>query len=185
MLPSNKGIAPDGDPASQTKEGGKRMKAIAVLFCLLLLVGSSAYGDQATSQSTEGSGIRQGEGSGSTLQGGPRNGPPPEAFKACEGKAEGMKAQFTGPDGQTITGACRIADGRLVLRPDRPAENSRDGRRGPPPEAYKACEGKTAGATAQFVDPRGETMRGTCEEESGKLVLRPDANKAQKQGRAR
>ena len=48
-------------------------------------------------------------------------------------------------------------------------------RRGPPPEAYTACEGKSAGATAEMVTPRGETLTGTCEaERDGKLVLRPE-----------
>ena len=54
-----------------------------------------------------------------------------------------------------------------------PPPDERDSRRGPPPEAYKACEGKTVGSVAQFVDPRGETVSGTCEQEEGKLVLRP------------
>jgi len=45
---------------------------------------------------------------------------------------------------------------------------------GPPPEAYTACEGKNAGDTAQFVNPRGETVTGNCEQEVDRLVLRPD-----------
>ena len=45
---------------------------------------------------------------------------------------------------------------------------------GPPPEAFTACEGKSAGDTAEFVSPRGDTVTGTCEEQGGKLVLRPD-----------
>ena len=52
----------------------------------------------------------------------------------------------------------------------------RDGRRAPPPEAYRACAGKKEGMTAQFVDPRGETIKGTCEKENGRLVLRPESN---------
>ncbi len=51
----------------------------------------------------------------------------------------------------------------------------RGGRRqGPPPEAYTACEGKSAGDKAEFVSPRGDTVTGTCEEEGQRLVLRPD-----------
>ncbi len=107
-------------------------------------------------------------------QGGRGFGPPPEAFKACEGKSAGSMAQFTNPRGETVTGTCRSDGEKLVLRPDRNPESSRDGRRGPPPEAYKACEGKTVGSTAQFVDPRGETLTGTCGEENGRLVIRPD-----------
>jgi hypothetical protein len=157
------------------------MKRIIVLISMLFLVEGTAYGDPAAPRGTDGSQIRQ-DGEGEfTPQGGPRFGPPPEAFKACEGKKAGSTAQFTGPDGETITGICRIADGRLVLRPDRPRENSRDGRRGPPAEAYKACEGKSAGSSAQFVTPRGETVKGTCEEKDGKLLLRPDALKGDRQ----
>ena len=51
----------------------------------------------------------------------------------------------------------------------------RGGRRqGPPPEAYTACEGKSAGDKAEFVSPRGDTVTGTCEEKGDRLVLRPD-----------
>jgi two-component system, OmpR family, heavy metal sensor histidine kinase CusS len=65
--------------------------------------------------------------------------------------------------------------------PDRRAPVLNDGpqeeRRGPPPEAYRACEGKSAGNVSQFVNPRGETVKGTCEEEQGRMVLRPDRNR--------
>jgi signal transduction histidine kinase len=63
-------------------------------------------------------------------------------------------------------------------------ENPREERRGPPPEAYSACEGKKAGDVAQFVDPRGETVKGACEEENGKLVLRPDFRAGNSRGQA-
>jgi hypothetical protein len=160
------------------------MKIMSILFCLLYCMGGSAYGDQAAPRDTEGSQTRQGGGSEFTPQGEPRFGPPPEAFKACEGKIVGSTAQFTGPDGKAVTGTCWIADGRLVLRPDRLRENSREGRRGPPPEAYKACEGKSRGSVAQFVNPRGETVKGTCEEEDGKMVLRPDSRRGDRLGQA-
>ena len=68
-------------------------------------------------------------------------------------------------------------------------------RRGPPPAAFTACEGKNAGDTAQFENPRGEILTGTCEEPRGKnnranasgLVLRPDnrPNKQQNNGKRR
>jgi hypothetical protein len=45
---------------------------------------------------------------------------------------------------------------------------------GPPPEAYTACEGLSAGDTAEFESPHGDTITGTCEEEGDRLVLRPD-----------
>lgn len=48
------------------------------------------------------------------------------------------------------------------------------GHNGPPPEAYTACEGKSAGDTAEFESPRGDTVTGVCIEEGDQLVLRPD-----------
>ena len=48
------------------------------------------------------------------------------------------------------------------------------GHNGPPPEAYTACENKTAGDKAEFVSPHGDTVTGTCEQEGDRLVLRPD-----------
>jgi hypothetical protein len=33
---------------------------------------------------------------------------------------------------------------------------------GPPPEAYAACKAKKAGDSATFVNPKGETITGTC-----------------------
>ena len=149
------------------------MRIITILFCLLFLMGGIAQG-QLAPRNEEGSQIRQDAGGQMPQQGGRGFGPPPEAFRACEGKTAGSAAQLTGPGGETVTGTCRSDGERLVLRPDRNPGNSRDGRRGPPPEAYKACEGKTVGSSAQFVDPRGETLKGTCGEEDGKLVLRPD-----------
>lgn len=49
------------------------------------------------------------------------------------------------------------------------------GHRGPPAEAFTACEGKSAGDAAQLTGRRGETVNGTCEAgPDGKLVLRPE-----------
>jgi len=45
---------------------------------------------------------------------------------------------------------------------------------GPPPEAYTACEGKNVGDVAEFVNPHGDTVTGTCEQQGNRLVLRPD-----------
>jgi hypothetical protein len=150
------------------------MKTMTIFLCLLFLMGGSAYADQADPRGADGPQIRQDAGGQMTQQEGRGFGPPPEAFKACEGKSAGSTAQFTNPRGETVRGTCRSNGERLVLRPDRAPGNSRDERRGPPPEAYKACEGKTVGSTAQFIDPKGETLKGTCGEENGKLVLRPD-----------
>jgi len=54
---------------------------------------------------------------------------------------------------------------------------------GPPPEAYTACEGKKAGDTAKFVNPRAETVTGTCEQEGDRLVLRPNRPKENSSGK--
>jgi len=49
------------------------------------------------------------------------------------------------------------------------------GRQGPPPEAISACEGKSAGDSAQFEGRNGESVTGNCEEMDGQLILRPDS----------
>jgi len=54
------------------------------------------------------------------------------------------------------------------------SQQNRRRHHGPPPEAYTACEGKNAGDTAEFVSPHGDTVTGTCVQESDRLVLRPD-----------
>lgn len=51
-----------------------------------------------------------------------QQGPPPEAYTACEGKSEGDTASFESPHGDTVTGTCaqdRNGD-RLLLHPDNP-----------------------------------------------------------------
>jgi hypothetical protein len=103
-----------------------------------------------------------------------RQGPPPEAYTACEGKSAGSTAEFESPEGDTVTGTCEQDGDRLVLRPDRSKGNSGGRRHSPPPEAYTACEGNSAGDTAEFESPSGETVTGTCEEDGDRLVLRPD-----------
>jgi two-component system, OmpR family, heavy metal sensor histidine kinase CusS len=91
------------------------------------------------------------------------------------------------PDDQV--GEDRVADplsgppgDALKHLPPPKTENLPDGRRGPPPEAYKVCEGKSVGSAAQFVTPHGETIKGTCEEENGKLVLRRTFSKGDLRG---
>ena len=83
------------------------------------------------------------------------------------------------------------SDARFSPQASSPARipaNRDNGARGdlrtPPPEAYKACEGKGEGSVAQFVDSRGDILQGTCEKENGKLVLRPDANRGGRQSKA-
>ena len=112
-----------------------------------------------------------------------RQGPPPEAYSACEGKNAGDQAELTAPDGAIVTGVCEMEGDRLVLRPDHPRgrpqgsgeEGMRGARRhGPPPEAYAACEGKNAGDQAELTAPDGAIVSGVCEMEGERLVLRPD-----------
>ncbi len=104
-----------------------------------------------------------------------RQGPPPEAYAACESKSVGDAAEFISPRGETRTGICEQEGDRLVLRPDDKSTRRNGGgkHQGPPPEAYTACESKNVGDEAQFVNPRRVTMIGTCEEEGDQLVLRP------------
>ena len=57
----------------------------------------------------------------------PRNGhqgPPPEAYTACECKEAGDTAQFESPHGDIVTGSCEMEGDRLVLRPDHPPQNA-------------------------------------------------------------
>jgi hypothetical protein len=136
----------------------KNMKTINMLMCLSLITGGIAYAQQ----------------DGSNF------GPPPEAYAACKAKKAGDSATFVNPKGETITGTCEQEGNQLVLRPDRSTGQSGGKRQGPPPEAYQACEGKSAGSASQFVNPRGETVKGTCAEDNGKMVLRPDSNKGNK-----
>ena len=66
-------------------------------------------------------------------RGGRRQGPPPEAYTACEGKSAGDKAEFESPRGDTMTGTCAQQGDHLVLHPDNPPE--RGGRRGRTPSS--------------------------------------------------
>ncbi len=100
-----------------------------------------------------------------------RRGPPAEAYSACENMSAGETAQFVGPRGGTVSGTCEDQNGTLVLRPNNKKANGK--RRSPPPEAYLACEGKSAGDEAQFESRRGKMLTGSCEDNNGKLVVRP------------
>jgi hypothetical protein len=63
-----------------------------------------------------------GFGSSGNRSGGRHDGPPPEAYTACEDKNEGDEASFKSPHGDTVEGICvkdRNGD-RLVLRPTNP-----------------------------------------------------------------
>lgn len=54
--------------------------------------------------------------------------PPPEAYTACQGKAEGDSVTLTMPDGKTLAGTCRSLNGQLVAMPA-----GAPGAGGPPP----------------------------------------------------
>ena len=60
-----------------------------------------------------------GEESSSQQKGRRRQGPPPEAYSACEGKNAGDVAELVSRRGDTVTGTCEQQGDRLVLRPDR------------------------------------------------------------------
>jgi hypothetical protein len=154
-LQSNERISTNNYLFEKTTKGGRIMKTINLLICLLIIMSGVAYAQQ----------------------GGSKFGPPPEAYAACKSKNAGDSASFTNPRGETITGTCQQDGNQLVLRPNRGQGQSGDKHNGPPLEAYKACEGKSAGSTAQFVNPRGETVIGVCQEENGKMVLRPNSKK--------
>lgn len=52
-------------------------------------------------------------------------------------------------------------------------QQSRGPQGGPPPEAIKACEGKSEGATTSFKGRRGETLEATCKKIEGQLAAVP------------
>jgi two-component system, OmpR family, heavy metal sensor histidine kinase CusS len=94
-------------------------------------------------------------------------------FKSSHWPAEITEDAFPGFD--------RTMDTRPPTPDDRTGENRR---RGPPPEAYAVCEGKSAGTPAQYVNPRGETVQGICEDEEGTPVLRRTNPRGDRQGPA-
>jgi hypothetical protein len=42
---------------------------------------------------------------------------PPEAYAACQGKAEGASVTITLPDGKAMDGTCKAVDGKLAALP--------------------------------------------------------------------
>ncbi len=130
-------------------------------------------------------------------QHGHRGGPPQEAIDACTGAALEQACRFEGRRGE-VNGTCHeVRDGSVACVPDRArAHGQRRGRgddaddtsgyqsrhggghRGPPPEAYTACEGLSEGGACSVETPHG-TLSGTCraprrgpQEEAG-LVCAP------------
>ncbi len=102
--------------------------------------------------------------------------PPAEAYEACEDKNVGDSVELKMPNGKIIVGTCEQDGEKLVLRPN---ENLGKRHHGPPPEAYEACEDKSAGDSVELKMPNGKTVVGTCEQEGDQLVLRP-SNKSGK-----
>lgn len=51
-------------------------------------------------------------------KGGRPQGPPPEAFEACEGKAEGDSVSFKGPRGESLEATCEMMNDQLVAVPE-------------------------------------------------------------------
>ncbi len=142
----------------------KILKKIGIVLAVLTIC-TSAFGDDTSSQK---SGKR-------------RPGPPPEAYQACEGKSAGDTAEIVTSRGDTLTGTCEQEGNKLVLKPDNFKGGPGGGpggpggkRNAPPSEAIEACEGKSAGDTAEFVNERGDTVTGTCEQRGDQLMLRPD-----------
>lgn len=90
-------------------------RTVIILALLGILIVANAFGSDSSSR-----------------ENGRRNqGPPPEAYCACEGKNAGDTAGFVSPRGDTVTGTCEEdRDGdRLVLRPDNPPERNSGNRR--------------------------------------------------------
>ncbi|MCO5355854.1 hypothetical protein [Acidovorax kalamii] len=65
-------------------------------------------------------------------RGGTPPAPPPEAYAACKGKAEGASVTLTMPDGKSLTGTCRTMNGTLVAMPAG-GPGGPGGAGGPPP----------------------------------------------------
>ena len=112
-------------------------------------------------------------------QPGPRGRPPQEAIDACTGVSLEQACRFESRHGE-LSGTCReVRDGSVACVPDNASEHrqgrgrgraydaggsqSRNGggRRGPPPEAYTACEGLSEGGACSVETPHG-TLSGTC-----------------------
>ena len=58
-----------------------------------------------------------------------------------------------------------------------PPDHDGKHRRGPPPEAIAACNGKAVGTTASFVDREGGTITGVCTQ-MGDVVAIPPPKRA-------
>ncbi len=139
----------------------KTIKRMSMVFALMIIYATTSFGYNDYSKKNN----RR------------RQGPPPEAYTACEGKNSGDEASFESRRGDTVSGTCALEGDRLVLRPDRSQMRSGRKHHNPPQEAYTACEGKNSGDEAEFSSPHGDVIKGTCEKEGDRLVLRPEHGK--------
>lgn len=104
---------------------------------------------------------------------------PPEAYKACAHKKAGAASQYKNAQKKTIKGKCLKEDGKLVLvsaeeAARMPKAVSKVTPEAPQPtDTYSACAGKKDGDVSQFVNPFGKIIKGKCEEQAGKMFLRP------------
>ena len=89
-------------------------KTSIVIALLGILIAVNAFGSDSSSQEN----------------GRRHQGPPPEAYSACEGKNAGDTAEFVSPHGDTVTGTCELErdSDRFILRPDNPPEGDSGGR---------------------------------------------------------
>ena len=58
-------------------------------------------------------------------------------------------------------------------------QNGRGNKQGPPPEAFKACEGKAVGDSVSFAGRRGEALKATCQSIDDQLVAVPEGHRPQ------
>ena len=84
----------------------KITKQTGIIALLGIFIAFSSMGNEALSQQ----------------RGRRHQGPPPEAYTACEDKSEGEAAEFVSPRGDTVTGTCEQEGDRLILRPDNPPD---------------------------------------------------------------
>jgi hypothetical protein len=155
-------------------------RLLAMLISIVLVVAAAiAASNTATAQTPP---APQGADAG-----GDHRGPPPEALAACQGAKLNQACWFTAPIG-TVNGNCWQPDSNhpLACRPQRGSRDANktlvngdaaDGstqRRGPPPEALAACQGKKPSDACAFGSPRG-TENGACFQPEGShpLACRP------------
>lgn len=101
------------------------MKRIIAALGMAVFAGGLLGGEVWMTRQACAADALQAAGSGTTNQR-RHQGPPPEAYTACEGKKVGGRALFVAPDGITVSGICETADNRLVLRPDHPKEQGQN-----------------------------------------------------------